>query len=125
VRSLKEKIKEAKVFEHIMERSAKSMDEAVQVMRARRDEGIAGQVDPKIAPGMTKEQLDNENDLQQETLRHQAQADQRLKHLLDAIKEELAKKPEEKKNDQANNDQGEQGDQQPKLRAAEGIPSVA
>src|SRR5262249_12356454 len=40
VRSLKEKIKEAKVFEHIMERAAKSMDEASDVMKDRKKLGV-------------------------------------------------------------------------------------
>jgi hypothetical protein len=124
VRSLKEKIKEAKVFEHIMERSAKSMDEAVQVMKARRDEGIAvRQRDPKMDQPWDKDDIKAENESNVETLRHQTQADQRLKHLLDAVKEELAKK-QEKKDDEAKNDQGGP-EQKGGLKAQDGIPSVA
>lgn len=123
VRSLKEKIKEAKVFEHIMERSAKSMDEAVQVMKARRDEGIAvRQRDPKIDQPWDKMDIKAETDSNDETLRHQTQADQRLKHLLDAVKEELAKKPPEKKEEPK---EGEGEPQKGGIPAADGIPSVA
>jgi hypothetical protein len=125
VRSLKEKIKEAKVFEHIMERSAKSMDEAVQVMKGRRDEGIVNrQRDPKTDPPWDKDDIKAENDASEETIRHQVQADQRLKHLLDAVKEELAKKPPEKKDPE----QEAKNDDQPQkngIPPADGIPSVA
>ncbi len=127
VRSLKEKIKEAKVFEHIMERAAKSMDEAVQVMKGRCAEGIAvRQRDLKADPPWDKDDIKAENDSSDETVRHQTQADQRLKHLLDAVKEELAKKPPPKKDPE--DAQAKEGDGQQKkggIPAADGIPSVA
>jgi hypothetical protein len=124
VRSLKEKIKEAKVFEHIMERSAVSMDEAVQTMKDRKADGLTDrQRDPKAGEPWTKDDLNEENKFNDSTLRHQKDAGQRLKRLMDAIKEELAKKPPEKKDDaQAKAD----GDQQPQqMRAADGIPEIA
>jgi hypothetical protein len=124
VRSLKEKIKEAKVFEHILERSAKSMDEAAEIMKERKKAGIQDrQYDLKAGQSMAKEEIDDENDKNQDTLKQQIQAAQRLQRLIDAIKEELAKKPPEKKdNDQAND---QQPDQQPNLRSGDGIPPVA
>jgi hypothetical protein len=121
-RSLKEKIKDAKVFEHIMERAAASMDEAVQAMKDRRTEGmVQRQKDLKVEK-WDKKDVEEENEYNEQTLKHQTQAASRLKRLIDAVKEELAKKPPDKKDDAANN--GEQPDG-PKMRAADGIPAVA
>ncbi len=122
-RSLKEKIKEARVFEHIMERAAKSMDEAVQAMKDRKTEGMTErQRDPKAGEPWGKEDIKAENDSHEETIKHQAQAAQRLTRLIESIKEELAKKrPEKKDSAEAKNGEGDQ----PKMRAADGIPSVA
>ncbi len=125
VRSLKEKLKEAKVFEHILDRAAKSMDEATQVMRDRKEEGVkTRQYDVRAGQAMEKEEIEDENEKNTETVRHQSQASVKLQRLLDAIKEELAKKPPEKKDDQAadNKPPEEQG---PKLRSGDGIPPVA
>jgi hypothetical protein len=126
VRSLKEKIKEAKVFEHIMERAAKAMDEAVQVMKDRKEEGVkTRQYDLKAGQAMEKEEIEDENEKSQETIKQQTQASLRLQRLIDAIKEELARKPAEEKKDAA----AQQGDMPPqdgpRLRSGDGIPPVA
>jgi hypothetical protein len=126
VRSLKEKIKEAKVFEHLMERAAKSMDNAVGVMEERKENSGNRKYDPKAGDSMPKEELDDEEAKNKETLANQTEAAKRMKRLIDAIKEELAKKPPEEKKDNANAQEKKEGDQGgPKLRAADGIPPIA
>jgi hypothetical protein len=126
VRSLKEKLKEARVFEHIMERSAKSMDEAVGVMRDRKQQGMAqGQVDLKAGQMQDEDQLEFDSQKSKETLKHQTQAGERLQRLLDSIKEELAKKPPEKKQDAAKEGDPEQPPDGPKARPGDGIPPMA
>jgi hypothetical protein len=100
------------------------MDEAVQTMKDRKEAGIVDRLrDPKGGEPWTKDDLGEENKFSETTLQHQTQAGQRLKRLMDAIKEELAKKPEKKDDGQEKADAG--GDQQPKTRSGDGIPEVA
>jgi hypothetical protein len=124
-KSLQEKLKEAKVFEHILDRAVQSMDRAAEVMNERKLEGLANrQYDPKAGQVMEKEELDDEAEKQAETVKFQTQAGRRLGRLLDALKEELAKKPK-KKDDQAKQEGQQPGQQQGGLKAADGIPAVA
>jgi hypothetical protein len=125
VQSLKEKLKQAKVFEHLLERAATAMDEAARTMDERKNEGLADRGDPKLAEQLKQEELDNEGKRHAETVKYQKQAVRRLDNLLDAIKQELAKKEEEPKpKEEQQPNQGEQ-QEQPRARAGDGIPSVA
>ena len=69
--SLREKIKEAKVFEHILAKAAKSMEEAAKVMDKRLDE--ARDRTEKFG----KEELADENKRDEDTRKLQSQASQR------------------------------------------------
>jgi len=116
-RALKEKIKEAKVFEHVFEKAAKAMEEASQAMENRRESGK-----DRFAE-MDKDEIADENQKAKNVERFQNVASQRLKRLLDALKNEP---PQEAANNEPKKD-GEGGDdaQQGKMRAGDGIPPVA
>jgi hypothetical protein len=122
--SLKENLKQAKVFEHILDRAAEAMEEAAKTMEERKLEGIDARGDPKLAELMKPEELENEGKLHEKTVRYQKQASRRLDNLLDAIKQELAKKDEKPKPEEKQPQQPEE-QQGPKMRAADGIPHVA
>lgn len=81
-RSLQEKIKEAKVFEHIMDKAAKAMDKAVEAMAERKKLS-----DDRQKPWSDEIGKDEER-RQTEIVKLQTQATQRLQRLLDALKEE-------------------------------------
>ncbi len=125
--SLKEKLKQAKVFEHILDRAAGAMEDAAKVMEERKLEGLDARGDPKLAKQMDPEEIENENKRQEETLKYQKQAGRRLEILLDAIKQEIAKKDEEKEKKEQAEQQPQNPDQQPqaKGRPGDGIPPVA
>ncbi len=114
-RSLQEKIKEAKVFEHVMDKAAKAMDKAADAMAERKDQAA-------------KRKQWKDEDIKDEERRHadivklQTQATQRLQRLLDALKEEpqAAQAPK----DQQPMEGGD--DQQPRMRPpGDGIPPIA
>jgi hypothetical protein len=100
------------------------MDEAVGVMRDRRQQGMAqGQVDLKAGQLQDEDQLEFDSQKSKETLKHQTQAGERLQRLLDSIKEELAKQPPEKKDPTVKEpDEPPDG---PKARPGDGIPPMA
>ncbi len=114
-RSLQEKIKEAKVFEHVMDKAAKAMDGAVDAMAKRKEQ-------KRNAPWDDDEAKDEEQ-RQEKTVKLQTQATQRLQRLLDALKDDLqaaAEKPPMQPMD------GGGGDEQPRMRpAGDGIPPMA
>jgi hypothetical protein len=125
--SLQEKIKQAKVFEHLLQRAAEAMEEAAKTMDERKAEGIDARGDPKLAELMKADEIENEAKAHEKTVKYQKQAGRRLDHLLDAIKQEIAKKEEEKKKaeEQPQQNPEEKKQEGPRPRAADGIPHVA
>lgn len=95
VRGLKEKLKDAIVFEHIMEKAAHAMERAVEAMEHRKDEAKQRQIDM-----MVKEELDDEVKRHEEIKKHQQLASSRLDRLLESIKNEMPKKDVAKKDDE-------------------------
>src|SRR5262249_12993907 len=118
--SLKEKLKGAKVFEHILTRAVKVMDEAAASLDKRFDKGnVPGRLEK-----FEKEELADENKSQEETLRLQKEAGRKLTNLLEALKEEItrAKRPRKNKKDAGGKEPEDGGG----LRGpGDGIPPVA
>jgi hypothetical protein len=115
--TLKEKLKETKVFSSILEMAKKSMDDAGKAMEARRDEGkLRRYLEKGDGELMDDKELADENEWHGDTVRHQKHASQRLGIILDAIKEEIAKGPKRKKEQpqQAKNDQKDPKEKEPK-----------
>ncbi|MCS7045967.1 MAG: hypothetical protein NZO58_06395 [Gemmataceae bacterium] len=81
-RSLQEKIQNARVFEHVIDKAAKAMERAADAMRERKKAST------------TRPPAWNDADWKDEVARHEAivrlqtQASERLQRLLDALKEE-------------------------------------
>jgi hypothetical protein len=128
--SVKEKIKEAKVFHSILEKAKKSMDEACSVMENRRDEGKERRYSEK-GEKMPDVELKDEGTKHDETVRHQKQAVRRLDILLDSIKEEIARIKQKKEDDaQAKNENPKNPDDPkakdpPKRGPNDGLPPMA
>jgi hypothetical protein len=124
---LKEKLKEAKIFHSILEKAKKSMDEAGKIMEIRRDDGKDRRYLEK-GEKMPADELKEEVERHDETVKHQKQAVKRLDILLDSIKEEIAKM-NQKKEQQAKNenpdDPPKEDEQQGGMRAQDGIPPMA
>lgn len=115
-RELQEKIKEAKVFEHIMDKAAKSMDQAADAMAKRKE-----QAGDRKKPWSDDEMKDEER-RQDQIVKLQTQAAQRLQRLLDALKEEpqVAQQPMEQQPMEGG------GDEQPRMKPpGDGIPPLA
>ncbi|MCI0378307.1 MAG: hypothetical protein L0215_11925 [Gemmataceae bacterium] len=118
-RSLKEKLKDAKVFEHIFEKAAKAMDEAAKSMEERKEIGKE-----RRFADLEKEELDDELRRGKEVEKLQTQARERLQRLLDALKNdpnEVAQNGGQKKDDGG----GGQPQEGPKMRPGDGIPPMA
>jgi len=122
--SLREKIKEAKVFEHILKRASDSMVDAAKAMRERKAEGMLS----RQADAMGKDELDDENEQQRTTLRSQGDASRRLKNLLEAVKEEIARQKDKKDREaqaKKDNPDGDAEQQGPRMGARDGISNIA
>ena len=116
-RSLQEKIKEAKVFEHIMDKAAKAMDGAADAMAKRKE-----QAGDRKTPWTDDEAKDEER-RQEEIVKLQTQAAQRLQRLLDALKDD-PQVAQKQPMDQQPMEGG--GDEQPRMRPpGDGIPPMA
>jgi hypothetical protein len=113
--SLREKLKDALVFAHVLEKTAKIMERASKAMDDRREEAHFRLLVEDETKGQIK--------AQQETNRLQEDAGRRLGRLLDALKQELAKR--EKKEPMEGGGGGEGGEPQGGLRAQDGIPAIA
>jgi len=127
--NLREKIKEAKVFEGIMKEAKKSMDTAGTKMENRRDLGKErryfeegkGQV-------FDMEELNDENEVQADIVKNQKAASKRLDRLLDALKQELDKprpKPKDKGGEKEPGDEPKEQPKQANLPPQDGIPPMA
>jgi DNA repair ATPase RecN len=128
VRGLKEKIKEAIVFEHVLQRSAGSMDKAADEMKIRKENGLENrQRDPKTQPAWDEDDIETENEFSRNTVRQQTLAAAGLKRVIDSIKEELAKKPPEPKADDGADAGGDEMPPENKggFKAQDGIPPMA
>jgi hypothetical protein len=120
--SLKEKLKGAKVFEHILKRTVKAMDEAASSLDKRFAKGSLRLL---RLEAFDKEELADENKSQKKTLHLQQEARRKLTSLLDALKEEIAraKRPRKDKKDGGKGKEPEDGGG---LRGpGDGIPPVA
>jgi hypothetical protein len=126
--TLKDKIKEAKVFHSILDKAKKSMDEAGTIMEERRKEGLDRRY-VEDNKQMDENESKDEVTWHANTLKHQKQAVKRLDHLLDAIKEEIAKKKKEqdlaKEQDPNKQQDPPQQEEQGGMRAQDGIPPMA
>lgn len=124
---VKDKLKEAKVFHSVLERAKKSMDDAGAVMKARREEGRQRRyLDKNDGELMNADELKDEAEWHADTTKHQKQASQRLDRILDALKEEIAKKPQPRKDpDQVKNDPEKKEEKKGGIRPQDGIPSKA
>lgn len=115
-RSLQEKIKEAKVFEHVMEKAAKAMDKAADAMAQRKEQ--SGQ---RKTP-WTDDDAKDEERRQEETVKLQTQATDRLQRLLDALKQD----PQVAQQQPMDQQPMEGGDEPPRARPpGDGIPPMA
>jgi chromosome segregation ATPase len=116
--SLKDKLKGAKVFEHILKRTVKAMDDASVSLDKRFEKGSLR------LEAFEKEELADELKSQEETLRLQKEAGRKLTSLLDALKEEIAKAKRPRK--QKKDDGGKEPEDGGGLRGpGDGIPPVA
>jgi hypothetical protein len=116
--SLKDKLKGAKVFEHIMNRAVKVMDEAASSLDKRFDKGSIR------LEKFEKEELADEIKSQNETLRLQKEASRKLTSLLESLKEEIARAKRPRK-EKKNGKEKEPEDQGGLRGPGDGIPPVA
>lgn len=121
--SLKDKLKNAKVFAHILDKSVKAMDDAADSLEKRFDKGNLRQ------EAFEKEELADELQMQETIQRQQGEAGRRLQRLLDALKDQKPqarrpKKDPEKK--QGPKDPKEKEEDKGGLRGpGDGIPDMA
>ena len=110
-----------------MERAKEAMDKAATAMENRRDLGKERRyLEKGEGQVFDKEELKDENEVQADTIRYQKQAAKRLESLLDALKQELAKKQKPRQKDPEQAKEGEPM-QQPKggVPDGQGIPGMA
>jgi hypothetical protein len=118
--SLKDKLKNAKVFAHILDKSVKAMDEAAGSLEKRFDKGQLRQ------EALEKEELTDEAKSQDETQRLQKEASRRLQRLLDALKDQKpqARRPRPKDNEKGKEKEKEE-DKGGLRGPGDGIPDMA
>jgi hypothetical protein len=117
-RGLQEKIKEAKVFEHVMDKAAKAMEKAAEAIGQRKEEA-AGRTLPKWSDDDLKDEERRHGDI----VKLQKQAADRLQRLLDALKEDL-QAAQEQQNQPMDGGGGEE-QQGARPRPTDGIPPMA
>ncbi len=124
--TLKDKLKEAKVFHSVLDKAKKSMDDAGEVMKIRREEGKDRR---RIEMGekLDAMELKDETGWHNDTVKHQMAAVKRLDILLDSIKEEIEKMDRKKKEREENPNGDNPPDEPPQggMRAQDGIPPNA
>jgi hypothetical protein len=127
--SLKEKLKGALVFEHMMDRTISAMERAAKRMQARNEEGKKwraqrGQLEP-----LDKAALEAEEKAQAETLRLQREASARLERMMEAIKPEpgVAQRPKQKGGNQPKQKNGgpKEGPKQASRPPGDNVPPLA
>jgi hypothetical protein len=122
--SLEEKLKGAMVFEHILKKAGKSMEQASDAMAKRKEVAKERQL-----AELDKEERDDENRRQEDILKLQKQAADRLDRLLDAMKDAQpqAVAKNEPKQEQPKEDAKKDEKKEPQngLQAQDGIPPMA
>jgi hypothetical protein len=123
--SFRDKLKAARVFEHILGKAVRAMDEAAASLEKRFDKGNLRQGPEPL----DKEELDDEAKGQEEIQRWQKDAGRRLDRLLEAIKNEpaVARRPPPKneKDPKPNPKQAKEGQPQGGMAPTDGIPPIA
>jgi len=123
VKGLTEKLKDAIVFEHIMEKAAKAMERAAEDMGKRKEIAKERQID-----AMLKEELDDETKRHADVARNQKLASARLNRLLEAVKDEqpvARKDPPKKDGEKKDMPPPKDGDQPKDAGAGDAIPPIA
>jgi hypothetical protein len=119
-RALKEKIKEAKIFEHVFEKAANSMDDAADGMTERKETGK----DRRLMD-LEQEELADENNKAKGIEKLQTLASKRLQRLLDSLKNDPA---DQAQNDDPNKQPDDKGGEQQegqKMKPGDGVPPLA
>ena len=132
-RSLQEKLKDALVFEHILGKSAKAMDQASKTMSARKEKGADRRFDDPFddRKEMDADEVMDEDRRHGDTVRFQTQAVDRLQRLLDAVAEakpEAVAKADPKKEPKENpmkEDPKEKAEPKANRPPGDGIPPMA
>ncbi len=119
--SLKDKLKQAKVFAHILSRSVEAMDKAADGLEQRFDKGSLRQ-DP-----LEIEELADEVKAQDETQRLQKEAGRRLQRLLDALKDQKpqARRPRPKDGEKKGGPKEKEEEKGGLRGPGDGIPPMA
>ncbi len=119
-RALKEKIKEAKIFEHVFEKAAKAMDDASHGMTDRKETGK----DRRIMD-LEQEELADENKKAQNIEKLQALASKRLQRLLDSLKNDPADQAQNDDPNKQSDDKGGEQQEGQKMKPGDGVPPLA
>ncbi len=123
--SLREKLKQALVFELILDKTVGAMKNAALALAKRKDKGLERILPPDDKEGLDKEEIADENRLAEEIHKLQEEAGRRLQRLLDALKEEALAR-EQQKQKEKKEDGGPAGEpNQPRALRGDGIPPLA
>jgi hypothetical protein len=117
--SLEEKLKDARVFEHIMKKAGKAMEQAGEAMAERKKAGKNRQAD------FDNDDKADEKTRHEETLKLQKLAADRLDRLLDALKNTPMAKQPKKKERPKGDPEGKEPEQQGGMKGDDGIPPMA
>lgn len=117
---LEEKLKGALVFEHILKKAGKAMEQAGQTMAERKAAGKDWLLNKFDAAAVVEEKKRHDD-----TVRLQKLAADRLDRLLDAIKDAPPPVAKEKKERPKGDPEGKEPEQQGGMRAQDGIPPTA
>jgi hypothetical protein len=118
--SLEEKLKGALVFEHILKKAGKAMEQAGEMMVERKKISK----DRQLAE-VFKDELADEKTRHTDTVRLQKLAADRLDRLLEALKNTPPPKQAKKKEPPKENPEGKPPEQQGGMRGGDGIPPMA
>lgn len=121
--SLEEKLKGALVFEHILKKAGKSMEQAGQAMTERK-----AAAKDRLLKAFDKDDAADEKKRYDETVKLQKMAADRLDRLLDAIKDtppQQQAQKEKKEQPKGNAEEKDPPEQQGGMRGGDGIPPMA
>jgi hypothetical protein len=125
--TLEEKLKGAMVFEHILKKAGKSMDEAAEAMASRKELAKEHSAQEKLG----KEEFDDEAKAQDKILKPQKLAAERLDRLMEALKNmppqprQPKQAKEEKKEGDPKKKEEEKKEQAMQQGGGDGIPPMA
>ena len=129
--SVEEKLKGAMVFEHILKKAGKAMDDAAEAMADRKE--LAKDRAAAIEP-LGKEELDDEAKAQDKILRPQKLAAERLDRLLEALKntppqprqpKEAKDEPKKDPNAKEKDKDKKEEEKNPGMQSQDGVPPMA